>query len=279
MAPAAGGAALQGPDGGGRRARRRPRARGRQSAGRDLRLGPAPLARPLPRRRRRSASCSTSSSRRASASTARSRGSCASPARASARPRASTSPRCWPRTPTLLRNSHEAGANHRVELELEPPAATLLGDRDQISQIFWNLARNALRAMPDGGTLAIRGELAGDALPARFQRHRARHERGAAHAPVPAVPVVLRPAAPASAWRSSTASSTSTAAGSRSTASSAREPRIRVELPVGATPVAAAAVGIAGARRWRRRSVLIVDDERSLVDFLTAALRRPRATT
>jgi two-component system sensor histidine kinase PilS (NtrC family) len=59
----------------------------------------------------------------------------------------------------LLRNSPEAGAGRRIELELVPPHAVLVGDRDQISQIFWNLTQNALRAMPDGGRLVIRGEL------------------------------------------------------------------------------------------------------------------------
>ncbi len=59
----------------------------------------------------------------------------------------------------LLRNSDEATGRHAFRLELDPPAADLVGDRDQISQIFWNLARNALRAMPDGGTLTVRGVL------------------------------------------------------------------------------------------------------------------------
>jgi len=61
----------------------------------------------------------------------------------------------------LLRNSPEAGNSHRIQLELEPESATLIGDRDQISQIFWNLTQNALRAMPEGGELLIRGQLAG----------------------------------------------------------------------------------------------------------------------
>jgi two-component system sensor histidine kinase PilS (NtrC family) len=59
----------------------------------------------------------------------------------------------------LLRNSGEASARHRISLELDPPSAGLVGDRDQISQIFWNLAQNALRAMPDGGALVVRGRL------------------------------------------------------------------------------------------------------------------------
>ena len=55
----------------------------------------------------------------------------------------------------LLRNSEEATGRHRFELDLDPPTAFLVGDPDQISQIFWNLARNALRAMPGGGTLRV----------------------------------------------------------------------------------------------------------------------------
>ena len=34
-----------------------------------------------------------------------------------------------------------------------------MADPDQVSQIFWNLARNALRAMPDGGELRVAGRL------------------------------------------------------------------------------------------------------------------------
>ena len=38
----------------------------------------------------------------------------------------------------------------------------MVADPDQVSQIFWNLARNALRAMPAGGRLRVGGALAGD---------------------------------------------------------------------------------------------------------------------
>ena len=59
----------------------------------------------------------------------------------------------------LLRHSSEVGEEHALELELDPSSVPLEADPDQISQIFWNLARNALRAMPDGGTLTVVGKL------------------------------------------------------------------------------------------------------------------------
>ena len=62
----------------------------------------------------------------------------------------------------LLRNSEEVSDQHHVRVELNPPSARLFADPDQVSQIFWNLARNSLRAMPDGGTLRVAGHLAGE---------------------------------------------------------------------------------------------------------------------
>jgi len=62
----------------------------------------------------------------------------------------------------LFKNSEEVSERHRLEVELDPPSARLFADPDQVSQIFWNLARNALRAMPDGGTLRVRGRLTED---------------------------------------------------------------------------------------------------------------------
>ncbi|TNF70596.1 MAG: PAS domain S-box protein, partial [Acidobacteria bacterium] len=59
----------------------------------------------------------------------------------------------------LLRNSSEVSSDHDLSLDLDPSSVSLIADPDQISQIFWNLARNALRAMPDGGTLHIKGML------------------------------------------------------------------------------------------------------------------------
>jgi two-component system, NtrC family, sensor histidine kinase PilS len=59
----------------------------------------------------------------------------------------------------LLRNSAEVSERHRIAVKLDPPSASVIADPDQVSQIFWNLARNSLRAMPGGGTLTIVGKL------------------------------------------------------------------------------------------------------------------------
>lgn len=60
----------------------------------------------------------------------------------------------------LLQNSSDVGPDHRLELRLEPPTARIEADPDGVSQVFWNLAKNALKAMPGGGTLTITGTLA-----------------------------------------------------------------------------------------------------------------------
>src|SRR6476659_10075158 len=62
----------------------------------------------------------------------------------------------------LLKNSEEVSDRHQLEMHFDPPSARLFADPDQVSQIFWNLARNALRAMPDGGRLRVVGRRQGD---------------------------------------------------------------------------------------------------------------------
>jgi two-component system sensor histidine kinase PilS (NtrC family) len=61
----------------------------------------------------------------------------------------------------LLENSPEVRPDHRLELRLDPPSAHLVADPDGVSQIFWNLAKNALKAMPEGGRLRVTGALTG----------------------------------------------------------------------------------------------------------------------
>ncbi len=59
----------------------------------------------------------------------------------------------------LLINSPEVSPQHHLDLVVDPPSVTLIADPDQVSQIFWNLARNSLRAMPEGGTLKVEGHV------------------------------------------------------------------------------------------------------------------------
>jgi two-component system sensor histidine kinase PilS (NtrC family) len=54
---------------------------------------------------------------------------------------------------TLLRHSPELQAAHKLEEGYSEEAAIVSADASQLKQVFWNIARNALQAMPDGGTL------------------------------------------------------------------------------------------------------------------------------
>src|SRR5829696_6424310 len=53
----------------------------------------------------------------------------------------------------LMRHSPEIGANQSIVEELPAEAIFAEADEGQLKQVFWNLARNALHAMPQGGTL------------------------------------------------------------------------------------------------------------------------------
>jgi signal transduction histidine kinase len=47
-------------------------------------------------------------------------------------------------------------ANVQLEVDLEPDVPRILGDAEQLKQVFINLALNAVQAMPDGGKLSVR---------------------------------------------------------------------------------------------------------------------------
>ena len=53
----------------------------------------------------------------------------------------------------LMRHSPEIAANQSIVEELPGEPLFAEADEGQLKQVFWNLARNALQAMPQGGTL------------------------------------------------------------------------------------------------------------------------------
>ena len=57
----------------------------------------------------------------------------------------------------IFRLSDEVSDAHVIELDVSPGSSTLSGDRDQIRQIIYNMAKNAVRAMDAGGKLTISG--------------------------------------------------------------------------------------------------------------------------
>jgi two-component system sensor histidine kinase PilS (NtrC family) len=67
---------------------------------------------------------------------------------------------------TLLRHSPDIKAEHEIVEELPAEPVFALADGAQLKQVFWNLARNALQAMPQGGRLSIKLSIS---LPNRLQ--------------------------------------------------------------------------------------------------------------
>ncbi|MBI3649733.1 MAG: PAS domain S-box protein [Acidobacteria bacterium] len=55
----------------------------------------------------------------------------------------------------LLRNSPELGPKHLLTEQYPCEPVFYLGDANQLKQIFWNLSRNAVQAMPHGGELKV----------------------------------------------------------------------------------------------------------------------------
>jgi len=58
-------------------------------------------------------------------------------------------------TLALLRNSPELNPRHEIVDRSGPEPVLYKADSNQMRQVFWNLARNAIQAMPLGGELAV----------------------------------------------------------------------------------------------------------------------------
>ena len=69
-------------------------------------------------------------------------------------------------TLTLLENRQ---ASIRIERSFSHSEAIAEGDGDKLKQVFWNLCSNAIRAMPNGGTLAVTLDLLETNWRIRFQ--------------------------------------------------------------------------------------------------------------
>jgi two-component system sensor histidine kinase PilS (NtrC family) len=58
-------------------------------------------------------------------------------------------------TLTLLKHGPDVREEHKLTLDLPDEPVEIDADLTQLKQIFWNLTRNAIQAMPDGGELRI----------------------------------------------------------------------------------------------------------------------------
>jgi signal transduction histidine kinase len=57
---------------------------------------------------------------------------------------------------TLLRHSPEVKDTHILECELSETPVNIKANETQIKQVFWNLLKNSIQAMPDGGKLNVK---------------------------------------------------------------------------------------------------------------------------
>ena len=56
----------------------------------------------------------------------------------------------------LLQNSDEFRESHKVATQFHPLTIPVRVDPNRMRQVFWNLCKNALKAMPAGGTLTVK---------------------------------------------------------------------------------------------------------------------------
>jgi two-component system sensor histidine kinase PilS (NtrC family) len=63
-------------------------------------------------------------------------------------------------TLTLLERHPQLDGKYRIQRELASNPIRARVDGNRIKQVFWNLSDNAIKAMPEGGTLTVRLEVA-----------------------------------------------------------------------------------------------------------------------
>ena len=63
---------------------------------------------------------------------------------------------CWMKRLTLIEKKPEIGTKYRIARAYNGQELRARVDASKIKQVFWNLCDNALRAMPEGGTLTVR---------------------------------------------------------------------------------------------------------------------------
>jgi len=71
-------------------------------------------------------------------------------------------------TLTLFAHSPEVTPAHVIELDIKPHPATVTADERQLRQAFFNLARNAIQAMPQGGTMRVQAQPEADSYVIRW---------------------------------------------------------------------------------------------------------------
>ncbi|NCO69668.1 MAG: hypothetical protein GW878_03985 [Acidobacteria bacterium] len=72
-------------------------------------------------------------------------------------------------TLTLFRNSPEVTGMHHISVDVRPHPHPVIADEQQLRQAFYNLARNAIQAMPQGGTMKVDAGPAGNRYVIRWQ--------------------------------------------------------------------------------------------------------------
>src|SRR4029078_9724326 len=63
---------------------------------------------------------------------------------------------------------HRFSDRHQIEVDVPHGTTPLSGDRDQIRQIIYNVAKNAVRAMDAGGRLQVHGRESRDRYRIQF---------------------------------------------------------------------------------------------------------------